>query len=595
MVDRQASAEAPRPELTSHELSRIVDFLRKLRAPFDEGLPGARPDVYWNIVLELVDAHLRGHSIDKSGLINLAGLPYSTGNRMIVKMIEDGQIRQVPRGGHLKTHFLEPSENLLEAFVAYATHVKGHLAKTFGLRKGTEANEYYFGGSYFAAQIISPVRGDDIAGAIPNDIQFLLNNDNYFMAMRNLWSDFRNDLGRKSSFDLQPLPDLYETARDSLARRSTKYDVVAINMPWLGEFAERGDLAPLDGLLVDAAINPLDFHPSVWGTGNWKGVQYGIPLYCTIEILAARRDLFEERGMSFPRTFDETIAAAQALHRPSREFYGIAWNGRRGMPIANSFMFFLAACQKTVIDMPRQNPESWRFDSFEKMKLQIDTEESLEVIDYMKQLSEFSPPDIQDIDWERRIYYFMSGQVGLTYCWTMRAARFEHELSSRVARRVAYLPPPSRRMRRVAAPIGGFLMTIPASVKPARQRQIMNALAWMVSPEAMKAHVKNGFPVAPRFSVCADPEALASSPIVSMVDQMARKNELVTWSRPPIPEFNLIERTLGNEIHEAVFHGKPARKALRDAENQILKDVGEQRRALEGRARSLDAPQRNTA
>jgi len=29
----------------------------------------------------------------------------------------------------------------------------------------------------------------------------------------------------------------------------------------------------------------------------------------------------------------------------------------------------------------------------------------------------------------------------------------------------------------------------------------------MTSPEAMKANVQNGFPVAPRFSVSADPEA----------------------------------------------------------------------------------------
>ena len=119
-------------------------------------------------------------------------------------------------------------------------------------------------------------------------------------------------------------------------------------------------------------------------------------------------------------------------------------------------------------------------------------------------------------------------------------------------------------------------MTIPAYIEPARRKKIINAIAWMVSPEAMKAHVKNGFPVAPRFSVCADPEALASSPIVSMVDRMARKNELVTWARPPIPEFNLIERTLGEQIHEAVFQGKAPRQALRDAENQILRGVREE-------------------
>jgi len=569
-MQQQTPLQTVRPELTSHELSRIVDFLRKLRAPFDARMPTARPDVYWNVVLELVDAHLRESPIDKSGLIALARIPYSTGNRMIARMIEDGLIRQTPRGGGLKTHFLEPSETLLVAFMDYANHVKAHLAKTFGLRKGSEANEYYFGGSYFASQIISPIRSDDIAGVVPNDIRFLLNDDNYFAAMRNMWSDFRNELGRKSSFDLQRLPDLYANAHRTFASATPEYDVISLNMPWLGEFAEKGLLAPLDDHLTDAAINVLDFHPSVWGSGNWKGTQYGIPLYCTIEILAARSDLFDERGLAYPRTFDETIQTARTLHKPASDFYGIAWNGQRGMPIANSFMFFLAACQKTVIDMPLHNQHGWHFDRSEKLKLQIDTEDSLEVIEYMKQLVEVSPPDIENVDWERRINYFMSGQVGLAYCWTMRAARFEHELSSRVARRVAYLPPPSRRMRKVAAPVGGFLMTIPANVNPARQRQIMNAIAWMVSPEAMKAHVKNGFPVAPRFSVCADPEALASSPIVRMVDQMARKNELVTWSRPPVPAFNLIERTLGEEVHDAVFRGKSPRQALRDAENRIL-------------------------
>lgn len=560
-------------ELTSHELSRIVDFLRRLRQPFDAAMPGAKPDVYLNITLELVDAHLRLNPIDKSGLISLADVPYSTGNRMISKMIADGLIRQAPRGNGLKTHFLEPTDVLLKTFMVYATHVKAHLAKTFGLRKGTEASEYYFGGSYFGSKIISPIRGEDLEEMGLSDIRFLLNDDNYFVAMRNMWADFRNDFGRKSSFDLQRLPDLYANARNSFATRAPAYDVVSINMPWLGEFAERGDLAPLDDLIADAAINPLDFHPSVWGTGNWKGTQYGIPLYCTIEILAARKDLFESRDMGYPKTFDDTIAAARAFHDPGRDFYGIAWNGQRGMPIANSFLFFLAACRKTVIDMPLRNQESWSFDTFETLKLQIDTEDALEVIEYMKQLIEVSPPDIASIDWERRIHYFMSGQTALAYCWTMRAARFEHELSSRVARRVAYLPPPSRRMRRVSAPIGGFLMTIPAHIDPERQRHIMNAIAWMVSPEAMKTHVKNGFPVAPRFSVCADPEALASSPIVSMVDRMARKSELVTWARPPVPQFNLIERTLGEEIHDAVFGEKTPQQALRDAENKILAAV----------------------
>jgi multiple sugar transport system substrate-binding protein len=167
----------------------------------------------------------------------------------------------------------------------------------------------------------------------------------------------------------------------------------------------------------------------------------------------------------------------------------------------------------------------------------------------------------------------MAGHAALTYSWTMRAARLEHELSSRVKRRVAYLTPPVLRGRQVTAPVGGFLLTVPAYASTERKREIINAIAWMASPEAMKAHVRNGFPVAPRFSVCADPEALASSPIVSFVDRMARRNELNTWSRPAVPEYVEIERILGEEVFAAVFEGKPARKALADAEAAAYRSI----------------------
>jgi len=347
-------------------------------------------------------------------------------------------------------------------------------------------------------------------------------------------------------------------------------------MPWLGEFAERGDLAPLDEILKDAAINPLDFHPTIWGAGKWKGVQYGIPIYCTTEILAIRKDLFNEQGVSFPRTFDETINIAKSFHDPDNKFYGIAWNAGRGMPIAHSFMFFLASARGSIMKISKPNMAGLSFYSDDALELTINNDLSLEVIDYMRRLVDVSPPGIESVDWEKRIQYFMSGQVAMTYCWTMRAARFEYELNSRVKRRVAYLPPPSLSGKHVSSPVGGFLLTIPSYISLGQRKCIIDAIAWMASPEAMKAHVKNGFPVAPRFSVCSDPEALDSSPIVSLVDGMARRNELVTWSRPPIKEYGLIERVLGEEIYSAIFEGKPARQALIDAESKIYRSTGKQ-------------------
>lgn len=567
--------------MSPHELSRVIDFLRKMRQPFDSGLPGARPDPFWNTVLELVDCHLHQVPVTVTTLIELSQASYGAGNRLIAKMIEDGQILRVPRGPQHKTVFLAPSDELLAAFQIYASRVKAHLARTFGLRSGAETDEYYFGGSYFAAHIIAPLQGHDISAAALRNTRFLLHDDNYFVSMRNMWSDFRNDISRKSSFDLRPLPELYKRVDQVLRDRSTATDVVAINMPWLGRFADEGMLAPLDDALRNAPINPLDFHPSVWNTGRWNGKQYGIPIYCTVEFLAARRDLFEEAGLSYPRTFDETIAAARVLHRPDRDQYGVAWNAARGMPIAHSFMFFLASAGGSVIEIPRKH-ENW-LDSIDPKnpKLTINSEEGLVAIDYMRRLVEVSPPGIESLDAEHNLTAFMSGHAAMSYSWSMRASRLEHDPGSRVKRRVAYLTPPVRKGRQITAPVGGFLLTIPAYIDPERQRDVLNAIAWMASPEAMKAHVQNGFPVAPRFSVCADPEALASSPIVSFVDRMARRHELNTWSRPPIPDYLTIEAALGVEIYAAVFEGKSPRDALAAVEEvveQTLRDRAAQSR-----------------
>lgn len=560
-------------QLSDHELSRVIDFLRKIRRPFDEGIPGARPDPYWNIVLELIDSHLQQLPVDMSTLIELAQTSYGTGNRLVSRLIEEGLIDRVPRSPRHKTSFLAPSPKLISAFVGYATQVKAHLAKTFGLRSGSETEEYYFGGSYFAAHIIAPVRGTDISSSALRNIRFLLHDDNYFASMRNMWSDFRNDIGRKSNFDLRHLPQLYERVEQALSDPSTAYDVVALNMPWLGRFADAGGLSPLDDVLPQAAINPLDFHPSVWNTGRWNGRQYGIPIYCTVEILTARRDIFEGAGLAYPRTFDETITAARAVHRPDREHYGVSWNGAQGMTIAHAFMFFLASSQGSVIEIPRKH-ENW-LDSVDlkNLQLRINSEEGLAAIEYMRQLAEVSPPGVETFDADRNLECFMSGHAAMSYSWTMRAARLEHEVGSRVKRRVAYLTPPVLKGRQPTAPVGGFLLTIPGYVPSDRKREVLNAIAWMASPEAMKAHVRNGFPVAPRFSVCADPEALASSPIVSFVDRMARRNELNTWSRPPLPEYIEIERTLGIEVFAAVFEGKAPKRALADAEAAVYRAI----------------------
>jgi multiple sugar transport system substrate-binding protein len=570
MRRRPPDAEPPGGfAMTEHELLRIIAFLERVRQPYQELVPIAEEDATWNILLHLVKCRLTGEPVALSTLAAVSGAPHATAMRRIHALIERGDIVTQAISDTGKRVKLLPSEELLESFVAYARKIKFLLAETFGLRPKTDSDEdFYFGGSYFAAQIIPPPRLIESLFRGKRELQFLLNDDNYFLSMRNMWADFRNNMASRKNFDLRKLPALHERLIENSKLPVSEYDIVAVNAPWLGEAVKKNLVIPLDDHIRNAAMSPLDFHPSVWSMGAWRGKQYGVPIYCTIELLAARTDLFEKDKLEYPNTFDKTVAAAKHFHAPGRGRYGIAWNGGRGMPIASTFMFLMGCCGESILRIPRSSLTMGVDEAQgEQLRPQIDSEAGLRVLDYLHRLKEYSPPDILEMDWDRRTTSFLSGETALAYCWTVRAARFENDVSSAVKRKVTYLPQPRASGGVSNNPIGGFLLCVPANLPPDRVELAFEAIAWMTSPEAMKANVQNGFPVAPRFSVSADPEAAATSPIVSVVDKLAKRNMLKAWPRPPVPEYLQLEAILGEEIHRAIRGEASDRECLKRAQD----------------------------
>jgi multiple sugar transport system substrate-binding protein len=557
--------------MTEYELLRIITFLERMRTPYDKLLKAAEPDPNWNIILYLMKCHLRGENVTMSSLASAADVPFASAMRRIHKLIENGDIQLRKRGTTGKSHYLEPSRKLAMGFTDYASKVKGLLADTFGLKSGSSNSEdYYFGGSYFAGQIIPPLEIMERKKESGPELRFLLHDDNYFASMRDMWSDFRSKLSARKNFNLLSLPELRQEVFANAQRAESQYDVIALNMPWLGESTVHNVAQPLTDFLKTSSINPLDFHPNIWATGTWNKTQFGVPIYCTIETLCARKDLFEERGLTQPTSFEKVIEAAKTLHDPKRGMYGVVWNAAKGMPISHSFMFFLGCCGSPVIDIPqpRLHVDYSKLNG-EAMRPRILSKEGKHTLAYMHELLALSPPDILSIDWNKALEYFMSGHAAMTYCWTMRAARFEYDIHSAVKRKVAYYPHPHGPGGTSVSPIGGFLLSVPSSLPPERARLAFDAISWMASPAAMKEHVKNGFPVAPRFSVSADPEAAASTPIVSFVDKLAKQNKIQNWQRPPIREYHLIEEILGEEIFAALNGECSDVEALTRSQNRI--------------------------
>ncbi|MGV0877477.1 extracellular solute-binding protein [Martelella sp. FLE1502] len=557
--------------MTEYEMLRIIDFLNDLNGPFSAVVAESRGDPVFALTLSLMQAHLTGRDITKSALAESGGVPFVTAMRHVSQMIEDGNIVLDPRTATGRSFYVRPSEKLQERFMAYCRSVKAVIGRTFGtINSDEDVDGFYFGGSNFSRVVIPPPRLQSHHVSGGKELRFLFRKDNYFEALRNTWADLRANIGSIQNVDLLPLPQLYDRIIENGQRKNSEFDVICVNKPWVGDLVDRGLVRPLDELIAGSRIQPLDFSPMVWDSGAWQGTQYGVPIYTTVELFLARQDIFERAGHPYPRTFDQVIDAARALQRPSEGVYGVAWNAAEGMPIASTFMVLLGSCNAACLNLPRRRIHMPMHDLVsDKLRGQVLTDQAFEVLDYMHRLVDVSEPNILTMDWDRRVEALLTGKAVMGYCWSMHAALMEYHVKSVVSRRMRYLEQPKGKAGMHANPVGGFHLMIPTNLDEDRVALAFDAISWMCSPEVMKEHVSEGFPVAPRFSVAADPEAAASSPVMGVVARLLKSNSVCTWSRPAVPEYHGIEAVLGREIHAALRGDITDREALERAQRAI--------------------------
>lgn len=556
--------------MNDFETLRLISLIEQIRVNFRELMPMSDDEPVWNAAAFLIRSEISGKVVTISTLCDVTGVPYATSRRLINRMIGQGLIDRTVRSKTGKSYALHPSALLIESFEAYGRKIKALLAQTIGRRSSDEAAEdYYFGGG--------PVSDTVVPAAVPqeaDDLRFLLNDDNYACALRNMWSDFRTNLGSTKDFKLVTCPNVHQELLDNSRLPVSRYDIVGVNLPWLGEFVEKGCLEPIGPMLAGGGQRG-DLHPDVWETGRWREQVYGVPIYATVNLLAARTDLFEQAGMALPRSFDDVIRSGRKLHNPAQGRFGAVWDAARGMPVSHSFMFFMGAAGSPILSMRK----TLRGFTLERMDLDdiaplVDSEAGRATLDFMHRLMEISPPQMLDLAWDDALEVFLSGQAAMSYCWSMRAARFEYDLRSAVKRRVAYLAHPTRFGAPGAIPIGGFLLAVPSNLPKERMQAAVKAIEMMASRESTKAYVSSGLPVAPNFRMCADPEMRAGSRVASFVDKWAAKGMLQSWHRPAIPQFHAIDTILGEEVHAALSGAKSDAAALRDASLRMERVLG---------------------
>lgn len=553
----------------NRSMVRLLDAISRLYDAAERDMELRHGHREMPALLYLMQAHLSGQLVTPASLVAASGLSYGTASRMIEAMLGGGLLVQRTRTASGKSVSLHPSEALLLRWHRFARSAGTILQIGIDAPDDAEAaaRPPRLSTHPHSSLPPPPVLGTRLM--LGKSLRVLMHADPTFMAMAALKQQLEMMLGVPITSRALSIDRLHAAILENSRRAVSLYDIVACDFPWFGEMAAHGRFLALDDMLREGQVDLDDFYPDALATSRCGGVQFGIPVLATAELLVYRRDLLLEAGVPPPRTVAAAVEAARRLHNPSRDVAGIAWNGGRGTPVGHTFIMVLSAFGRPILDL---RSTSSGFDAEhvrgEQMRPTFLSPEATATVEYLRELLQYSPPDILRMAWYDRALAYAQGRAAMAYSHSLLAPLYELDSHSAAYRKSGYLPHPTGPSGRPVVPMGGYALAIPADIAPARIAPVCAALRALTSASASKLYLINGSLASPRASVSQDPEVQALSPLIATIDDMARQGLVRMWPRPPVAGMAEVIAIAGEEIHDALSGLKSVQAALRAAQDR---------------------------
>ncbi len=391
-------------------------------------------------------------------------------------------------------------------------------------------------------------------------------------AFRLMVDEFEELTGIKVRWDIMEEIYLHDKILTEHAARTARYDVLMMDVCWIGEFAARRVIVPLDEYLSDPSKTPEWFNyddivPAYSkGLGMFDDKVYGIPSAGESAFIAYRKDLFEKYDYdpASIKTFDDLMEAAAFFHGKEDGLSGISMRGRRGHHIVYGWFQSLYPFGGNVF-------YPGTFD------VAVDSPETIESLQYFVDLMKFAPTGIENFSHEEATTTFMQGLAAMWFDATALAPWIEDPTKSKVAGNVGYLAPPAGPEGNGAA-VAGWNLAISASSKKAEAAWAF--ITFMTSEAKAEDYVASGG-VVTRISILEDPGFIALYPYFPQVLKSLDYAEIlvdkgIDW-RPRISEWPRIGEALGLNASLALTGQLSAEEAAKRAAAEvqdILKAAG---------------------
>ncbi|WP_181408231.1 ABC transporter substrate-binding protein [Pararhizobium mangrovi] len=323
-------------------------------------------------------------------------------------------------------------------------------------------------------------------------ITIVINQSPWFDGFQAVVEKYEKETGNQVDLDVNPFAGSLEKQRNAVRSKESPYDILVMNAGFFIEMYQGGFLEPLTDVDPQFKLDKdiYTFDDSVYWDAKDKridaksGKLMSVPINPYIPLLHYRSDLYKEKGLKVPQTWDELLANAKALNDPPQR-YGIVQRGARGtfdvtfdvLPYLWSYGGGLFKDQKggdfTVTVNSGQSEAA--------MKM------------YLKLAKEAGHPSTAGQTQTNVIQAMATGRAGHIIA-VLAAGTFDDPDKSIVVDDVGFAPPPHAKGYPSSPPLGHWLGGIPHNIPKNRQKAALAFLNWFQSDKAQRAYAEAGSP-----------------------------------------------------------------------------------------------------
>ncbi len=335
-----------------------------------------------------------------------------------------------------------------------------------------------------------------------------------------------------------------------LEARSSDFDVFALDVVWVPEFARAGWLRDASDLVSED--DRRDFFDGPLLATTLGGKAYAVPWFMDGGLLYYRADLLEKHGLAVPDTLDDLARATRTVIEGERDpsLLGFLFQGRQ-------YEGLVCSALEIVHSVPGG---AFVADGRSAMT----RPETIEGLCLLRRLvaEGTSPALVSSLDEEGSRLLFGSGRAVFLRNWPYAWSLFEADGSS-VKGKVGIAPVPRAAGGRHVATLGGFALGVNRhSRNPEAAEKLVRFLA---SKESQKSLALAAGCEPTRRSLYDDPDLAEKQPFVARLKTILERAE----PRPVTPYYPMIAQALQAELSAVVTGLRSPEVAARRAASQI--------------------------